>query len=94
MKAYRCAHCEEVHQYNVTRCTKCKYPVLEEFSMSPEEYCRRYGHDAGEKLIPGTGRQEGTKWVDDPECPYREQVWTHEYEFKCARCGLTKTIRK
>ncbi len=98
MKAYRCKHCQQIHQEKPKRCRECNYPELEEISLLPKEYCNLFGHDGGTRRIPNTAKAEGQTWVAYEEDDIAiggsyETIYSHEYEFKCARCGHTKRYR-
>ena len=99
MKAYRCEHCQTLHQERESRCQNCNYSKLKEISLTPKKYCEHFGHDGEERKIPGTQKFEGKTFEaleEDGICigGSNVSVYSNEYEFKCSRCGFTKRERR
>lgn len=78
---YICDLCGK-RQDLVGRCQGCGHPQLRELQVGAEEYCFFLGHDGGEMLVPNSAREEGTHFV------------SHEYLFRCARCGFESRTRR
>ena len=97
--AFKCALCGELHETHVTRCTTCNHPVIRNVHLGAREYCSHFGHDGGEMRVPHTERflRRETVYREEDGCVLGmgsdENVYSHEYLFRCARCGHERRTR-
>lgn len=94
--AHKCELCGMTYRCKPNRCEYCNYPTFREVELSAEEYCKIFGHDGGEIIVPGTTEFLEKRWGEyGGEIPwaYEYSVYTHEHLFKCARCGHEKKRR-
>lgn len=97
--AYQCELCKHLHREQVPRCRKCGYPKLAVLTLTAQEFCAQFGHDGGEVLVPDTARYERTEFVPLEEDGITiggsdKRVYSHEYLFRCARCGFEQRTRR
>ncbi len=96
---YECTFCKRLHQQRVARCAGCNYPELHEVTLDARAFCERFGHDGGEVRVADTARYERTEFdplVEDG-CTIGgcdRKVYSHEYLFRCARCGFERRTRR
>ncbi|MBI4450219.1 hypothetical protein HY634_04110 [Candidatus Uhrbacteria bacterium] len=97
--AFECTLCKRLHRQRQPRCTACNYPELREVTLEASAYCEHFGHDGGETRVSGTARFERTIFVPLEEDGITigggdENVYSHEYLFRCARCGFEQRTRR
>lgn len=97
--AYRCALCKHLHRERSTHCRGCRYPTLHEATLTAQEFCAQFGHDSGEMRVSDTAKFERTEFVplEEDACTIGgsdARVYSHEYLFRCARCGHERRTRK
>lgn len=81
--AHRCVVCQHDHLDFVSACHRCGSTRL--VSVTPEQYCEKYGHafeeiavPASKRIVPGTmGR-----------------LFTMIYRLTCSRCGVKTTEQR
>lgn len=97
LSAWKCGLCTRLQKARHDRCKFCNYPNLQEISLDPREYCKAFGHNGGTVRIEGTSKNEGYHHCNHDAgeyCLCDTYKYSHEYLFKCARCGYEKRYRK
>lgn len=99
LPAYRCELCNYLHRESVPRCSGCGYPKFAVLTLTAQEFCAQFGHDGGEVCVPATSKFERTEfrpYVEDGLTigGSDERIYSHEYLFRCARCGFEQRTRR
>lgn len=101
MIVYTCEFCgHEMESSKCERCTRCNCPEIEKVEVSAKEFCKKFGHDGGEKIL------EDTRVLLRRVTEQREKIhgrgnrevlveyYSVEFLYRCFRCGHEKRERR